>query len=200
MSTEIATHPIVASGVVHIIAATLRTGLPADVVATTMERAQALRDAPGARTVLLAHSDLSVVVATWLGGRDDLEPFAASRPHMEFVMRGLAPSITGMWAAGVEAEGDAPVGDTSLMWVFAIRSAETVFEWQVRDVLASLQHLPATVVAGPTFEERDRYRAGGVACVEVSERDAFLAALADLRSSWGEMAQHVVEVAAEVIP
>lgn len=186
-------------GVVHVIAASLRADIPEDVAAATLDRARGLREAPGARAVVVARSGPSIVVATWLAGRADLEPFAASRPHMEFVMRGLAPSITGMWSAGVESPTPPPEDAPGLLWAFAVRSSDTVFEWQVRDVLGSLADLPARVAAGPTFEERDRYRAGGIACVGAAERDAFLDALARARQDWGDMAQHVVEASAEVI-
>lgn len=188
------------SGVVHVISATLRSDLPGEVVASTLTRARALRDAPGARTVLVAHTTEAVIVATWLPGRAEMEAFAASPPHMEFVMRGLAPSITGMWATAVETAAPPPLpGDVAALWAFAVRSAETVFEWQVRDVLASIAQLPAKLAAGPTFEERDRYRAGGVACIPTTGRDAFTSALATARHGWGEMAPHVVEATAEVV-
>src|SRR3546814_1258762 len=86
-------------------------------------------------------------------------------------MRGLAPSISSMWSAAVETPVPPPSAeDAAMIWAFAIRTADTAFEWQVRDVLASLEGLPAVVAAGPTFEERDRYRAGGVACVRAADR------------------------------
>ena len=188
------------AGIVHVISATLRDDLPVGVGASTLNRAHALREAPGARTVVVAHTGVVVIVATWLPDRAALEPFAASRPHMEFVMRGLAPSITSMWAAGIETEADPPaVGDVASLWAFAIRSADTVFEWQVREVIASIQRLPAAVAAGLTFEERDRYRGGGVACIAEPGRASFDTALAGTRGSWGEMAPHIVEATAEVV-
>ena len=176
--------------VLHVIAASLRPDLPDDLVASTLAKARALRTAPSAEAGLVARSGSSVIVATWLDGRGGLEPFAASPPHMEFVMRGLAPSISSMWSAGVEV---------AMLWAFAVRTADTAFEWQVRDVLASMERLPAVVAAGPTFEERDRYRAGGVACVRAGEIEAFRAALDEVRADWGEMRPHIVESFAEVV-
>ncbi|MCK9496227.1 MAG: hypothetical protein M0R75_12125 [Dehalococcoidia bacterium] len=190
--------------VVHIIAASFRPEVPDDLAAATLARARALREAPGARAGLVAHTGPSVIVATWLDGRASLEPFAASPPHMEFVMRGLAPSISGMWSAGVETAAPPPSSDDpaetpALLWAFAVRTADTAFEWQVRDVLTSLEALPALVAAGPTFEERDRYRAGGVACVHAADVEAFRTALDGVRAEWGEMRPHIVESTAEVI-
>lgn len=189
------------TSVVHVIAASFRPDVPDDLVAGTLAKARALREAPGARSVLVAHSGLSVIVATWLPGRSGLEPFAASAAHMDFVMRGLAPSISSMWSAGVEtsvAPSSPEAGAT--LWAFAVRASETAFEWQVRDVLASLDALPAVVAAGPTFEERDRYRAGGVACVRPEDLEAFRSALDVARGRWGDMRPHIVESFAEIVP
>jgi len=188
------------SSVVHVIAATFRPDIPDDLVASTLAKAEALRTAPGAQAGVVARSGLSAVVATWLDGRGGLEPFAASAPHMEFVMRGLAPSISSMWSAGFETRVEPPAltpGDT--LWALAVRTSETAFEWQVRDVLASLDILPAVVAAGPTFEERDRYRAGGVACVRAADAAAFRDALEATRARWGDMRPHIVESFAEVV-
>lgn len=190
--------------VVHIIAASLRPDLDASLVEATLGRARRLRTAPGARAVLVAHTDLAVIVATWLDGRAALEPFAASPPHMEFVMRGLAPSISSMWSAGVETTAPPPEADrVRALWAFAIRTADTAFEWQVRDVLASLAAVEgdprAHLASGPTFEERDRYRAGGVVWIEEDGTEPFRDALAAVREQWGEMRPHVVESFAEVV-
>ncbi|MGE3961477.1 MAG: hypothetical protein AB7F65_07355 [Dehalococcoidia bacterium] len=188
------------SSVVHVIAASFRPDIPDDLVASTLAKARALRTAPGAQAGIVARTGRSAIVATWLDGRRGLEPFAASAPHMEFVMRGLAPSISSMWSAGFETAVAAPAlapGDT--LWALAVRTAETAFEWQVREVLASLGALPAVVAAGPTFEERDRYRAGGVACVRAGDLPAFHAALEQTRARWGDMRPHVVESFAEVV-
>jgi len=186
--------------VLHVISASFRPDVPDDLVASTLTKAHALRAAPGAQAGLVARTGLSVIVATWLDGRGGLEPFAASPPHMEFVMRGLAPSISSMWSAGVQTSVAPPLAPVGALWAFAVRTADTAFEWQVRDVLASLERLPAVVAAGPTFEERDRYRAGGVACVPGASLEAFEATLREVRESWGEMRPHVVEAFAEVVP
>ena len=112
------------TSVVHVIAASFRPDVPDDLLASTLAKATALRTAPGAQAGVVARSGLSVIVATWLDGRGGLEPFAASAPHMEFVMRGLAPSISSMWSAGFETRVEAPAlapGDT--LWALAVRTA-----------------------------------------------------------------------------
>jgi hypothetical protein len=189
------------TSIVHVISATLRDDVPEEAASDALERARRLREAPGAQSVIVGRTGPAVIVATWLGGRADLEPFAASRPHMEFVMRGLAPNITGMWSAGVEAASPPPAPDeVGALWAFAVRASDTAFEWQVRDVLTSLARLPAQVCAGPTFEERDRYRAGGVACIAPGAQSEFERALLECRAAWGDMSRHIVEAVAAVVP
>jgi hypothetical protein len=189
------------TGVVHVIAATLRAGVEEPLVDAALDRARALDTAPGARRVVLACSEQVLLAAIWLDDRAALEPFAASPEHMAFVMRGLAPCIAGMWSAAVETDVPPPVTehDFEALWVFAVKTSDTAFEWQVRDVLRSLAPLPAIVAAGATFEERDRYRAGGVACVAAADREAFRAALDGARAAWGDMASDIVESLAPVV-
>lgn len=188
-------------GVVHVIAATLRADTDVSLVDAALERARALRVAPGARRVVLARSEQALLVAIWLPDRAALEPFVASPEHMAFVMRGLAPCIAGMWSAAVESAGPPPSTDEPFeaLWVFAVRTSGSAFEWQVRDVLHSLDPLPAAVAAGPTFEERDRYRAGGVACIPAGGSMAFHASLDAARAAWGDMAPDLVESIAPVV-
>lgn len=198
-SLEAAASPVV--HVVHIVSATLRPDVDAALVDAALERARSLEDAPGARRVILARSPEALLAAIWLDDRAALEPFAASPQHMGFVMRGLAPCIAGMWSAAVETPAPPPPADRTFeaLWVFAVRASDGAFEWQVRDILRSVETLPqgALVAAGPTFEERDRYRAGGVACV--TDLAAFEAALHEVRGGWGDIASDIVAASAEVV-
>ncbi len=178
--------------VVHVVCATVRTGASAEAVSKALELARAMDAAPGARRVLCGAEGGLVVAATWLDGRAALEPFAASSPHMSFVMRGLAPCIQGMWSAGVETDAPPPA-DVAALWVFGLRDAETLYEWQVRDLVHAVESLPGAPAAGPTFEERDRYRAGGLVALRSDEVEGFLTALAATRSAWGELAPLIVE-------
>ena len=200
MTSSASPSPAGATHVVHVIAATLRPDADASAVDAAVERARSLEAAPGARRVVLARSEQSLLAAIWLDDRAALEVFAASPEHMAFVMRGLAPCIAGMWSAAVETPTPPPAEDApcEALWVFAIPARDNAFEWQVRDVLRSLDALPGTVAAGPTFEERDRYRAGGAACVP-GDRESFEAALASARLEWGEIEGDVVEAMAEVV-
>ncbi len=178
--------------VVHVVCATVKPDAPADAVAYALELAHAMAQAPGARLVLCGADSGLVVAATWLDGRAALEPFAASPPHMAFVMRGLAPCIKGMWSAGVETDAPPP-GDAAALWVFAVRDSETLYEWQVRDLAQAIDALPGHAAAGPTFEERDRYRAGGVIALTPDEIEPFRAALDAARPTWGDIAGLITE-------
>lgn len=189
--------------IVHVICATLRPGVSEEAVAHAVALGRALPEARGVRAVLLGRGADRLVAVTWLDGREALEPFAASPVHMAFIMRGLAPCITGMWSAGVETATPPPAesaGEPAALWVFALRSVDTLFEWQVRDLLASVAALPGTAAAGATVEERDRYRAGGVVWLNADEAASFDGTLAGTRATWGTLAESLVDAKVEVIP
>jgi hypothetical protein len=175
-----------------VVCATVRPDASPDAVAHALDLARAMDAAPGARRVLCGADGGTVVAATWLDGREALEPFAASPPHMAFVMRGLAPCIRGMWSAGVETDAPPPPSPAAL-WAFAVRDSETLYEWQVRDLVQAIEALPGRAAAGPTFEERDRYRAGGVVALAADEVGPFQATLVTARAAWGEVAGLLVE-------
>ena len=178
--------------VVHVVCATVKPDAPAEAVAYALDLARALDGAPGARGVLCGADAGLVVAVTWLDGREALDPFAASPPHMAFVMRGLAPCIRGMWSAGVET--DAPPPETvDALWVFAVRDSDSLYEWQIRDLVHAVDALPGHAAAGPTFEERDRYRAGGVVALAAAEVEPFRAALTAARAAWGDIVELLTE-------
>jgi hypothetical protein len=182
------------SHVLHLVAARFKPDADASGRAHALELAHALRDADGVETVVVAASEQRIIVATWLTGREALEPFAASPGHMRFVMRGLAPVITGMWSASVETAAGPPPAPAAL-WVFAL-GATDVFEWQVRDLLRDVDGLPGHPATGPTVEERERYRAGGAVCLAFDEVGPFEAALRERRAGWSGLAEALEEASA----
>lgn len=186
-------------GALHVVAARLREDADADAVTRAIEAARALGEAPGVETVLVARSDAQLIVATWLEGRQALDAFAESRAHMTFVMQGLAPVIRGMWSAAVEAECAPPPDETSALWAFALPTTDGVFEWQVRDLLAAVEAMPGDAVTGPTVEERERYRAGGVVCLTPASAPGFAAALPANRAAWAAVTGIVEEAIADVL-
>lgn len=181
--------------------ASLRPDAPGEAVARAVDAARALHEAPGVEAVTIGRSDERLVVATWLGGREALEAFASSRPHMAFVMQGLAPVIRGMWSAAVESDTAPPPPDAvAALWSFALPEAEGVYEWQVRDLLARIEALPGTAAVGPTVEERERYRAGGLVWVPESLRAEFIVSLEVAREAWSDLVGPVEEAQVSVLP
>ncbi len=185
--------------IVHIICATLKDDASEEAVTHALDLGRALPSAEGVQHSILGRSPQHLVAATWLEGRAALEPFAASPVHMAFIMRGLAPCIRGMWSAAAESDV-VPPRDVESMWVFALQSQETLFEWQVRDLLAAVDGLPGLAAVGVTVEERERYRAGGVVCLVPGEAALFDPALGAARAEWGDLAESIVECKVEVIP
>lgn len=171
----------------HLVVAQLRPEASPDAVALAVQRARALAGAPGVRSVLLGRSLAQLVVATWLDDREALDAFAASQPHMIFVMQGLAPVISGMWSASVETATPPPQTTPDALWAFAVPATDGVYEWQVREVLQAIAASPGAVAAGSTFEERERFRAAGIVLFpDTATRSAFEARLAQTRQAWVE--------------
>lgn len=173
------------NGLLHVVCAGVRPDASEEHRAATRALAEGLVDAPAVRGVIVAESATHLLVATWLEGRERLEAFAASQPHMAFIMRGVALVTSGMWSAAVETASDPP-SDAERLLVFGVRSVEgaPLYEWQVRALLDELATLPGACAAGPTFEERDRFRAAG--CIAIGAgTEAFEDTLASLESVRG---------------
>ena len=186
------------TGLVHIVVAAFRADAAADAVAHATERARALRTAPDVIEVIIGRSEERLVVATWLPGREALDAFAASGEHMSFVMQGLAPAIRGMWSAAVETEGAPPASRPARLWAFALPEREGVYEWQVRDLLDDIATLPGAAAGGPTVEERERFRAGGVVTLAADDA-SFEARLEVLRAHWLEVVGPIEEALVPVL-
>lgn len=180
--------------------------LPADVdederLGAALDLGGALAGAPGVRASLLGRSTEHVVAACWLDDPAALEPFAESEPHMAFVMRGLAPLVSGMWSASVAT--DAPpiaLGGVAALWALAIPEQAGVYEWEVRRLLDSIAALPGLAATGPTVEERERFRAGGVVALRRDEVTPFEQELEAARAVWPAFAVELHEALVPVIP
>lgn len=186
------------AGVVHVICASLRPDTDAASVDRAVDLGHGLRAADGAEYVSIGCSERALVAATWLRDRDSLEPFAASTAHMSFVMRGLAPCITGMWSAAVDTDAALPATPEH-MWAFALGDAETLYEWQVRDLVRDIEALPGVAAAGVTIEERERYRAGGVVCLAGDELWEFRDALPRAMAAWNDVGRLLMHELVSVV-
>jgi hypothetical protein len=183
---------------VHVVCAALRPGVEPEAVEAASTLALGLIEAPSTAAVVVAVSSEHLLVATWLEARDALEGFAASPAHMAFIMRGVARVTSGMWSAAAELDIDAAPPDEAglgaTLFVLGLRGASDgpqLYEWEVRALLDGVAALPGLSAAGPTFEERDRFRAAGAVLVTVGERDAFEAARAASDASTGRALEWV---------
>ena len=188
--------------ILHVVAASLRPDADATGITRAVELARSLAHAEGARSTLVGGSAERLVAATWLAGRESLEPFAASPAHMAFIMRGIAPVTAGMWSVSVELDAAASPhapAEARALWTFALPAREGVYEWQVRRLLEELAALPGALAAGPTVEERERYRAGGIIALTAGEGAAFERALASWRERRANLADSITEALVPVL-
>lgn len=185
----------------HVVAAGLRADVALDALDEATRLASDLGAAEGVLQAVVGRDDEHLVTATWLEGREALEPFAASPAHMAFIMRGVAPVTSGVWSAAVETSMPPPRSADSL-WVFGLRTADDVYEWQVRELLADVEALPGTAACGPTFEERDRLRAAGAVCVggdAGGSSEELTAALERMADRWNQIAASLSTVLVPVV-
>ena len=189
------------ASVLHLVVAGLRDELNEAERDELAALASALASAEGVQATLAACSPGELITATWLGSADDLEAFASSAPHLRFVLEGVARHSTGMWSAAASVEAGPPpaVGDLATLWAFGLPAEPPAFEWQVRDLLAAIDALPGRAAAGPTTEERERFRAAGVVLVPAEQTGQFDQALGEARSSWGELGESLREAQAPLL-
>lgn len=174
------------SPILHLVVAALREPSERQTAETTIVHARALKTAPGVMGQVIGQSGAHLVIGTWLESRDVLDAFAASAEHMRFVMQGLAPVIQGMWSAAIEttaAPAFSEIDSTPpVLWAFALPDQEGVYERQVRQFLDLVETIGATAAVGPTVEERDRFRAGGL--VSFTTRSDAEGAIASAKAHW----------------
>jgi hypothetical protein len=195
------------AGLVHVVCAGLLPDLEAGALVTARSLALDLVEAPPAVAVVVGESPTHLLVATWLESRDALEAFAASPAHMAFIMRGVARVTSGMWSAAAETAAPPPLeaalaeaDAAQTMFVFGLRASEgpQLYEWEVRALLDGVAGLPGIAAVGPTFEERDRFRAAGVVVIQANRLDAFNEALATTAAGWGGAARALEHATAPV--
>lgn len=164
------------AGAMHIVAAQLRPDASTKSRSELLSLAAALASIEQVDAVLAGHTDDELITATWLHDRDSIEAFAAAPEHMRFVMEGLSAATSGLWSTSIVTE-HRPPRDASYLWAFALPAVAGVYEWQVRETLATIEALPGEIACGPTIEARDRYRAAGVVGLTNLTRPAFEQAL-----------------------
>ncbi|MGE0227371.1 MAG: hypothetical protein AB7I38_04530 [Dehalococcoidia bacterium] len=181
----------------HLVAATLRSPIDPQLVAESIEQGREMVAAPGVQAQVLGWSERQLVVGTLLGSAADLDAFVASPAHMRFVMRGLAPVISGMWSTAIDTAATPSVDEGATVWVFALSDQEGIYEWQVRQFLDEAAELGSAAV-GVTVEERERFRAGGLISFGASQPHEVRRLAAAARQRWteagGQMEDAIVQV------
>ena len=185
----------------HLVVASLRDDLAETERDDLAALAHALVSAEGVQATFAACSQHELITATWLRSADDLEAFASSAPHLRFVLEGVARRGTGMWSAAANVAAGPPPDPAGVgaLWAFGLPADPPAFEWQVRDLLTAIEALPGQSAAGPTTEERERFRAAGVVLLPNEQRAEFDRALSEARSSWGEVGESLREASAPLL-
>ena len=154
---------------------------------------------------VVGRSDTALTTAVWIDRRDRIEGFAAAPEHMRFVIEGLARTTTGMWSASVALPPAAPPpGAARALWAFALPAEPPAFEWEAQELLEAITGLGAgdssiTTFAGPTVEERERFRAGGVVLAANEDAEALSRRIDAARAGWGRLAERLQSAVTPVV-
>ena len=154
----------------------------------------------GVQACVVGRSDTALTAAVWIDRRDRIEGFAAAPEHMRFVIEGVAQATNGMWSASIALDADdAPPasGGVRALWAFALPAEPPAFEWEAQELLSAIAGLAdgdgdaLAVFAGPTVEEREQFRAGGVVLVTDGDAEALAERIEDARAAWGPLADRL---------
>jgi hypothetical protein len=189
----------------HLVAAEFRP----DVAAEERERAAGLAGelagAEGVAACVVGLSESTLIAAAWLDEREGLDAFASAPEHMRFVLEGVGRTTTGMWSASIALPAaTSPPAAASALWAFALPAEPAAFEWQAQELLAGVAALAAgdaalAAFAGPTVEERERFRAGGVVLANGSDGAALTAHVEAARAGWGPLGEGLQTAGAPVV-
>lgn len=172
--------------------------------ATSLARDLAAID--GVQACVVGRSDTALTAAVWIDRRDRIEGFAAAPEHMRFVIEGVAQATNGMWSASIALDaGDAPAaGSVSALWAFALPAEPPAFEWEAQELLSAIGTLAGGdgavgVFAGPTVEEREQFRAGGVVLATGGDAEALSGRIEAAQGVWGPLADRLQSAATTVV-
>ena len=161
----------------------------------------------GVQACVVGRSETALVAAVWIDRRDRIEGFAAAPQHMRFVIEGVANATSGMWSASIalDADSTAPPADARALWAFALPAEPPAFEWQAQELLSAIGDLAdgagaLMVFAGPTVEEREQFRAGGVVLAADGDADALSGRIEEARAGWGPLAERLQSATTSVMP
>ena len=160
----------------------------------------------GVQACVVGRSETALMAAVWIDRRDRIEGFAAAPEHMRFVIEGVANATSGMWSASIalDANSTAPPGKAGALWAFALAAEPPAFEWQAQELLSATGDRAdgggaLAVFAGPTVEEREQFRAGGVVLAADGDADALSRRIEDARAGWGPLADRLQSAVTPVL-
>ena len=161
----------------------------------------------GVQACVVGRSDAALTAAVWIDRRDRIEGFAAAPEHMRFVIEGVANATSGMWSASIalDAAAPPPAEGVRALWAFALPAEPPAFEWEAQELLSAITTLAGAdggataVYAGPTVEEREQFRAGGVVLAG-DDADALSARVEAAQAGWGALAARLQSATTNVMP
>ena len=162
----------------------------------------------GVQACVVGRSETALTAAVWIDRRDRIEGFAAAPEHMRFVIEGVAQATNGMWSASIALDGDdAPPagGGVRALWAFALPAEPPAFEWEAQELLSAIGGLAdgdgdaLAVFAGPTVEEREQFRAGGVVLSTDGDAEALSARIEEAHAAWGPLADRLQSAITTVV-
>ena len=191
----------------HLVVAALRPDAPDADRDRATSLAGDLAGIEGVQACVVGRNDTALTAAVWIDRRDRIEGFAAAPEHMRFVIEGVANATSGMWSASIALDADSmpPMGDARALWAFALPAEPPAFEWQAQELLSAIAALAdgtgaLAVFAGPTVEERERFRAGGVVLAADGDVEALSQRIEAARAEWGPLAHRLQSAITPVMP
>ncbi len=192
----------------HLVVAALRPD------ATDADRDQAtnlagdLAGIDGVQACVVGRSETALTAAVWIDRRDRIEGFAAAPEHMRFVIEGVANATSGMWSASIALDASVrpPAAGVRALWAFALPAEPPAFEWEAQELLAAIGTLKdadggaVAVYAGPTVEEREQFRAGGVVLTADGDAVALSQRIDAAQAGWGDLAGRLQSATTAVTP
>ncbi len=190
----------------HLVVAALRPDAPDADRDRATSLAGNLAAIDGVQACVVGRSDTALTAAVWIDRRDRIEGFAAAPEHMRFVIEGVAQATNGMWSASIALDaGDAPpAGEVRALWAFALPAEPPAFEWEAQELLSAIGTLAGGegaigVFAGPTVEEREQFRAGGVVLAADGDAEALSQRIEEARAAWGPLADRLQSAITSVV-
>ena len=156
--------------ILHLLLVRLKPGLSKEAARVLLADAAVLAEIDGvqhAGTVEASREDSthSLALFVFLRDRAALEEFGAHPAHVRFLRRTLAPALESMASADVSVD-QAPPDDYAAACCFCVAFEPQVYDWQVRaylDQVCSSLGQAGLLCAGPSLDDRQAFRAAGVA-------------------------------------